>query len=104
MIQASDAITFSVSRTILRDIARLSDELTEKMHGLLERNTNGELDAAEKEELDTLVRMGAIRADHFRWRCNRRRVNREPFLNSQGPSPKNFTRDAASWCRYCRLT
>jgi aromatic ring-cleaving dioxygenase len=57
MIQTADPITFSVPRTVLTDIVQLSAELTDRMHELLERNTNGELGPTEKAELETLVRM-----------------------------------------------
>jgi hypothetical protein len=57
MIQTADPITFSVPRTVLTDIVQLSAELTDRMHELLERNTNGELGSTEKAELETLVRM-----------------------------------------------
>jgi len=57
MVQAADPITFSVPRTVLADIAKLSAELTDRMHALLERNTDGQLTRTEKAELETLVRM-----------------------------------------------
>ena len=57
MIQSADPITFSVPRTVLSDIVRLSDELTDRMHDLLERNTDGRLSPTERAELETLVRM-----------------------------------------------
>lgn len=57
MIQAIDPITFSVPRTVLSDIVRLSASLTDRMHELLERNTNGQLSPTEKAELETLVHM-----------------------------------------------
>lgn len=57
MTQAADPVTFSVPRAVLSDIARLSDDLTDRMHQLLERNTDGALDAHEQSELQTLVRM-----------------------------------------------
>jgi hypothetical protein len=57
MIQAADPITISVPRTMLTDLSALSSELADRMHELLERNTDGALQAAEKNELDTLVRI-----------------------------------------------
>lgn len=57
MIQAADPITVSVPRTVLSDIVELSAELNDRMHDLLERNTNGQLTSIEKTELETLVRM-----------------------------------------------
>lgn len=57
MVQAADPVTISVPRNILSEIAHLSAELTDRMHELLERNTDGQLTASEKSELETLVRM-----------------------------------------------
>jgi hypothetical protein len=57
MTQVADPVTISVPRTVLADIVRLSEELTDRMHALLERNTDGGLTPAEKAELQTLVRM-----------------------------------------------
>jgi hypothetical protein len=57
MLQATDPITFSVPRAVLSDIVQLSSELTDRMHELLERNTDGQLSATEKTELETLVRV-----------------------------------------------
>jgi hypothetical protein len=39
MVQAADPVTFSVPRDVLSDIAKLSDDLTDRMHELLQRNT-----------------------------------------------------------------
>jgi hypothetical protein len=55
MIQAADPVTFSVPRTVLSDIVRLSADLTDRMHELLERNTDGQLNPNERAELETLV-------------------------------------------------
>lgn len=57
MIQAADPVTFSVPRTVLSDIVELSAELTDRMHELLERNTDGQLGATERAELETLARI-----------------------------------------------
>jgi DNA-binding protein H-NS len=57
MVQAADAVTISVPRNLLAQISQLSSGLTEKMHELLERNTNGQLTPSEKSELETLVRL-----------------------------------------------
>ena len=56
-LQTRDSITVSVPRTVLTDIVQLSSELIDRMHALLERNTDGQLSASEKAELDTLVRI-----------------------------------------------
>jgi hypothetical protein len=57
MIQSADPITFSVPRGVLSDIVSLSADLNDRMHHLLEKNTDGQLSEIEKEELQTLVRM-----------------------------------------------
>jgi hypothetical protein len=57
MVQLADPIEFSVPRSVLSDIVRLSDELTDRMHELLERNTDDKLGPTEQAELGTLVRM-----------------------------------------------
>jgi hypothetical protein len=57
MVQTADPITFSVSRSILADIVHLSADLTDRMHELLEKNTDGRLTPTEKIELESLVRM-----------------------------------------------
>jgi len=57
MIQAANAVTISIPRDVLTDILQLSGELTDRMHELLERNTDGRLGPTEKSALETLVRM-----------------------------------------------
>jgi hypothetical protein len=57
MVQATDPVTISVPRTILSEIAQLSADLTDRMHELLERNTDGQLTETERSQLETLVRM-----------------------------------------------
>ena len=57
MLQAADPVTISVPRNMLSDIVELSAELNDRMHELLERNTDGELGPTEKSELEMLVRI-----------------------------------------------
>ncbi len=57
MVQAVDDVTISVPRSVLSNIVELTSELNERMHDLLERNTDGGLGATERAELETLVRM-----------------------------------------------
>ncbi len=52
-----DPITVSVPRDVADGIVQLSADLTDRMHALLERNTDGALAATERAELETLVRM-----------------------------------------------
>ncbi len=54
---SAEAVTFTLPRSALRDVVALSATLLDRMHGLLERNTEGTLSAVEREELDTLVQM-----------------------------------------------
>ena len=57
MTHVADPVTISVPRRVLSDIVQLSAELTERMHELLERNTDARLGPVEKAELETLVRI-----------------------------------------------
>jgi hypothetical protein len=57
MPTAGEAITFTLPRSAVGDMLALSATLLDRMHELLERNTDGLLSAIEREELDTLVRM-----------------------------------------------
>ncbi|MGN6367066.1 MAG: hypothetical protein ACTHN5_02275 [Phycisphaerae bacterium] len=57
MVQNADPITFSVPRAVLSDIARLTQNFNDRMHELLERNTDGTLTPQESAELQSLVRM-----------------------------------------------
>jgi hypothetical protein len=60
MVKEADPITFSVPRTVLTEIIELTADLNDRMHELLERNTNGQLGPTEKTELEMLVRIAAI--------------------------------------------
>ena len=57
MIAANDAVTVTLPRSTVGGILALSAELTDRMHALLERNTDGALGAVEKVELETLVQI-----------------------------------------------
>jgi len=57
MVQATDPVTLTIPRTVLSDIVSLSAELSDRMHDLLERNTDGRLSTVEQRELETLVRV-----------------------------------------------
>lgn len=52
-----DALTLTIPRSVAGEIPALSSELTERMHELLERNTDGGLSVTERAELETLVHM-----------------------------------------------
>jgi hypothetical protein len=53
----NDDIILTLPRLVVPDVVTLSDTLTDRMHALLERNTDGALSAVERAELETLVQM-----------------------------------------------
>lgn len=57
MMHPAEAVTISVPRHLLAQISQLSSGLADRMHELLERNTDGQLSPTEKSELETLVRV-----------------------------------------------
>jgi len=50
-------ITVTLPRSAVADVLSLSADLNDRMHALLERNTDGDLSDVEKSQLETLVRM-----------------------------------------------
>jgi hypothetical protein len=50
-------VVLTIPRAFIPELPSLSQALTDRMHGLLERNTEGTLAATEREELETLVQM-----------------------------------------------
>ncbi len=56
----SEPITVRVPRSIASVLPSLSDDLTNRMHELLERNTEGQLNPIERAELETLVQMAQV--------------------------------------------
>jgi hypothetical protein len=57
MHEAGDAITLTLPRSAIPDVVALSEALLDRMHELLERNTDGRLSPVEREEVETLVLM-----------------------------------------------
>jgi hypothetical protein len=57
MNTAIETVVLTLPRVIVPELPALSRGLSERMHGLLERNTEGTLTATEREELETLVEM-----------------------------------------------
>ena len=57
MTAPADAVTLTLPRSVLPEVVSLSATLLDRMHVLLERNTQGELSAIEREQLETLVEM-----------------------------------------------
>ncbi len=50
-------MVLTIPRAIAPELPSLSERLTDRMHALLERNTDGALNETEHEELETLVDM-----------------------------------------------
>ena len=57
MAATADPVTLTIPRTVLSAMLSLSADLTDRMHELLERNTDGQLNSAERRELDILVQV-----------------------------------------------
>ena len=57
MSAPADSVTVTLPRSAVPDVAALSASLLDRMHALLERNTDGSLSRLEREELETLVQM-----------------------------------------------
>ncbi len=57
MITADDPVTVILPRSTVGGILSLSSELTDRMHGLMELNTDGRLTSFEKLELETVFQM-----------------------------------------------
>ncbi len=57
MSAAEEIVVLSIPRALAPELPALSQGLTDRMHALLERNTEGALTATEREELETLVEM-----------------------------------------------
>jgi len=57
MIAAAETLVLTLPRSLVPELPTLSQSLTDRMHVLLERNTDGALTRVEREELETLVQM-----------------------------------------------
>ena len=57
MNSSADTVILTFPRAIVSELPTLSRSLTDRMHILLERNTEGVLSTEEREELETLVEM-----------------------------------------------
>ena len=53
----TEAITLTFPRSVMGDFTSISKSLVDRMHELLEQNTDAPLVGLEREELETLVRM-----------------------------------------------
>ncbi len=56
-MSTAETLVLTIPRAVVPELPALSQGLTERMHALLERNTEGTLSAPEREELETLVEM-----------------------------------------------
>ena len=52
-----ETVVLTLPRALVPELPSLSHGLNDRMHALLERNTEGSLSAIEREELETLVEM-----------------------------------------------
>jgi hypothetical protein len=55
--EADDVVTLTLPRSSIGNVTSLSADLLDRMHELLERNTEGTLNAGEAKQLETLVEM-----------------------------------------------
>lgn len=53
----AETITVTLPRSVFRELPLMTADLLDRMHELLERNTDGSLSAMERSELETLVHM-----------------------------------------------
>lgn len=56
-VMPADPITVTLPASVARAIPLMADRLLDRMHELLERNTDGQLSPIEREELERLVEM-----------------------------------------------
>lgn len=57
MGSSADVVTITLPRSIVPELPIFASALNDRMHGLLERNTEGTLSESERVELDSLVQM-----------------------------------------------
>ena len=57
MSSSADSITLTIPRAAVGDVLALSASLTDRMHELLERNTDGALSEQERAQLELLVQI-----------------------------------------------
>jgi hypothetical protein len=53
----SDLITITLPRSVMPELPAFANALNDRMHDLLERNTEGTLSESERVELESLVQM-----------------------------------------------
>ena len=57
---ATDPITLTLPASVATAIPTMAQRLVDRMHELLERNTDGQLTPTERDELESLVDMAQI--------------------------------------------
>ena len=57
MADPGEAVSLTLPRSAVSDVLTISAMLLDRMHELLERNTDGGLSILERQELETLVQM-----------------------------------------------
>jgi hypothetical protein len=57
MIAPAETLVLTLPRSLVPELPTLSRSLNDRLHALLERNTDGALTKVEREELETLVQM-----------------------------------------------
>jgi hypothetical protein len=57
MIAPAETLVLTLPRSLVPELPTLSQSLNDRLHALLERNTDGALTKVEREELETLVQM-----------------------------------------------
>jgi hypothetical protein len=57
----SDVVTITLPRSIIPELPAFASVLEDRMHHLLERNTEGALTETERAELEGLVQMAQLR-------------------------------------------
>jgi hypothetical protein len=55
-----DTVTVTFPRPVLTGLAGISASITDRLHALLEKNTEGVINATEKQELEGLVRIAQV--------------------------------------------
>jgi hypothetical protein len=60
MVSPNDNITLTLPRPILAGLSGVSASFADRMHGLLDKNSDGTISAQEKSELEALVRIAQL--------------------------------------------
>ena len=57
----ADVVSISLSRKLATHLVQYTPTLAERLHRLLARNTNGDLNATEREELEALAELAQVK-------------------------------------------